>query len=320
MLSFIHFLQSPGGLEMGRKKIYTVSGVILILLGIAIASYPELGYYFSTYVKSPHAVLKSGNNFVYAGYITGDNLRLLVVYNITYVGNNRFRVRFDLYNITGRDVTIFYFQSLENSGKIIGNLKLILDKTVILNESDPLIKTLFPKDSVTVYALNHSKTTKLTVRTIPFSSDFSPNSIGFPYIYGPDLPGPLVNYADKVAYYRATDGYFARTLEVIGPNAPLRYPSVVGGMPTHVPIGVTPEQLDLPELIPQKLISKAGWDYIESSYPTVMILGLLRSNVQPAYQDWLGALKYSFTQYSAPVDYILILMGIVLLILAGRLV
>ncbi|GAB6102318.1 hypothetical protein JCM16138_15410 [Thermococcus atlanticus] len=306
---------------MGRKKTYTVSGIILILLGIAIASYPVLGYYFSTYAQSPHAVLKPGNNFVYGGYLhDGHRSTLLLIYNVTYVGNGKFRVTFSISNTSNSNVTIFYFQSLENSGKIIGNPKLILDKTLILNESDPLIKTLFPKDSVTVYALNYSRTSKLTIRTTPFSSDFSPNSIGFPYIYGPDLPGPLVKYADKVAYYRATDSYFARTLEVIGPNAPLRYPSIVDGMPTHVPIGVTPEQLDLPELIPEKLISKAGWNYIESSYPTVMLLGLLRTNVQPAYQDWIGALKYSFIQYSAPVDYILILMGIVLLILAGRFV
>ncbi|WP_456395111.1 hypothetical protein [Thermococcus sp.] len=304
---------------MGRKKTYTVSGIILILLGIAIASYPVVEYYVSTYAQSPHAVLKPGNNFVYGGYLhDGHRSTLLLIYNVTYVGNGKFRVTFSISNTSNSNVTIFYFQSLENSGKIIGNPKLISEKMLILNEDDPLIKTLFPRDSISVYALNHSKTTELTVRTIPFSSDFSPNSIGFPYIYVPDLPKPLVKYADKVAYYRATDSYFSRTLEVIGPNSPLQYPSIVEGMPTHVPIGVTPEQLDLPKLVPEKLVSKAGWNYIESSYPTITFLGLIKTNVQPAYQDWLGALKYSFTQYSAPVDYILILMGVVLLILAGR--
>jgi len=304
---------------MGRNKTYTVSGLILILLGVAITSYPVIGYYTSTYLKSPHAVLKLGSNFVYAGYFPSGSLNLLLVYNITYVGNNKFRVKFDLYNVTGQNsATITYFTSLSNPGKITGNPKLISEKTLILNEDDPLIKTIFPKDSVTVYALNYSKTSKLTIRKIPFSSDFSPYSIGFPYIYAPDLPEPLSKYVDEVTYYRATDRYFARTLRVIGPNVSLQYPSVVDGMPTHVPIGVTPKQLDLQKLIPKKLVSNVYWSYIEGSYPTITLLGLLRTNVQPAYQNWLGALKYSFTQYSAPVDYVLILMGIVLLILAGR--
>ncbi|WP_297090695.1 hypothetical protein [Thermococcus sp.] len=304
---------------MKRRKTYTVSGFILILLGVVIASYPVIGYCASAYLKSPHAVLKPGSNFVYAGYFPTGDSNLLLVYNVTYVGNNKFQVKFDLYNVTGQNhTTIIYFTSINNPGKITGNPKRISEKTVILSANDPLIKTLFPESNITIHALNYSKTSKLAIRKIPFSFDFSPYSLGFPYIYAPDLPESLAKYSDEVAYYRAEDRYFARTLIVVGPNVSLQYNSIVDGMPTHVPIGVIPEQIDLQKLVPDNIVSNTTWRYIESSYPTITLLGLLRTNVQPTHQNWLGGVKYSFTQYSGPVDYVLILMGIVLLILAGR--
>ncbi|WP_297462310.1 hypothetical protein [Thermococcus sp.] len=304
---------------MEKRKTYTVSGLILILLGVIIASYPVIGYCASTYINSPHAVLKPGSNFVYAGYFLTGDFNLLLVYNVTYVENNKFQVKFDLYNVTDQNhVTIIYFTSLNNPGKITGNPQHISEKTVNLSVNDPLIKTLFPESNITIHVLNYSKTSKLTIRKIPFSFDFSPYSLGFPYIYAPDLPEPLAKYGDEIAYYRTEDRYFARTLRVVGSNVSLQYHSIVDGMPTHVPIGVTPEQLDLQKLIPAEIVSNTTWRYIESSYPTIMILGLLRTNVQPTHQNWLGGLEYSFTQYSAPVDYVLILMGIVLLILGGR--
>ncbi len=207
---------------------------------------------------------------------------------------------------------MYYVSSLSKPGTIKGRLKLLSKVKLVLNENDPLMRTLFPSSVVTVSALNRTKTSRLSGREIPFSSDFSPSSVGFPFIYSPSLPEPLSKYVG-VSYYRGGDRYFARVLRVIGPRFPAPNTSVIDGLPTHVPIGVNPKQLDLPRLLP-----RLDWNFAERNYAVITDIGLFKTSVQPVHQDWTGALKYSFTQYSAPVDYVLVLMGIILLIFAGR--
>jgi len=272
-----------------------------------LALYPVLSYYLTAYLSNSHEVLKPGSNFVYAGSIGTSDGILVATENITYIGNGRFKVVLTKY-LSRENVIINYITGIRNPGKIHGQLKEISTKTVVLTENDPLIKTLFPEDSINVSALNWTKSTSLSIRQIPFSSDFSPASIGFPFIYAPNLPPNLSKSVD-VSYYRGRDRYFARVLTVISPQFRISNVTVEDGLPVNVPIGVTPAQVDLPEFLP---------GMVDYSNIVVTHLGLLSTNVQPAYQDWVGGIEYSFTQYTAPVDYALILMGIVLLILAGR--
>ncbi|WP_297510872.1 hypothetical protein [Thermococcus sp.] len=300
---------------MGANRIYNTIAIILIFMGVLLAVYPVVGYYSLIHIKSPHIVLKPGNRFAYAGYYPFFNL--VMIYNMTYMGNGKFEVNFTLYDQSGNESVIYPLYSTHRSGQIIGNLSPIFRKTLILPTNDSLIRTLFPQGQVTVHALNYSKTVKLTERKYPFSFDFSPNSVGFPVIYVPDLQGNLSKKVDLIAYYRSDDRYFARTLVVIGRNAHLRYPSMISGLPTHVPIGVTPEQLDMPKFIPAELVPNESWSYVER-FPTITVLSLLKTNVRPSSQNWLGAFEASFTQFSAPLDYVFILAGIFLLILAGR--
>ncbi len=99
---------------MGRKKTYTLSGFIVISLGIMVAMYPVVNYYTSNYAHDSHAVLKPGNNFVYAGIIPYQ--KMLIMYNITYIGNGKFNVSFDTYNITQKTSQCTTFPASQSLG------------------------------------------------------------------------------------------------------------------------------------------------------------------------------------------------------------
>ena len=304
---------------MGKKYIYTVTGVILLVLGLAVAAYPLTGYYFGSYTKSQHSVFKKGSTFEYAGtLITPKHGLLVYVYNLTYMGNGRFKVNASLYS--SKNATVFYIASSKKN-RIIGAKKLLTTESRVLGRTDPLIQTLFPGGSISISSGNTSRQLKLVVRRLPFSSDFAPWSVGFPLIYTVNLSKPLRVHLHGLDYYRADDGYFARDLGVVTTETkvkgqysiPPNSTREIGGLIVGYPIGINLTQTDLPVFF-----HGINWSFINANFPVITHLILVYTNVQPSYQDWWGELKYSFTQYTAPVDYVLILMGIVLLILAGR--
>ncbi len=320
---------------MGRRRTYLISGAILILLGITIAAYPILDYYFTDYLRSPHSVLTKGSNFVYAGTLLVPNGSILLVfYNITYAGNGKFRVNVSSYSIPnklGMNLKIQDFPSLTyNEDKIVTltyngtgvKLSSLKKKTmlIVVNKTDPLIETFFPEGSVSVVSYGKSREFNLVVRKLPFSSDFSPSTVGFPWVYTVNLPRALWKYLLPVNYYRGNDRYLARNLEVVGAyfkastqEVPANATLELDGLPVGSFIGINASNVDLPTFFPD-----LNWSYMNCEYPSIIGLSLVYTNIQPAYQDWWGEFKYSFVQYSAPVDYILILLGIVFLILAGR--
>ena len=320
---------------MGRRRTYLTSGVILIILGITIAAYPILEYYFTDYLRSPHSVLTKGSNFVYAGTLLVPNgSTLLIFYNITYEGNGEFKVNVSSYSIPnklGVNLKIQSFPSLTYNGdKIVTltyngkgiKLSSLKKKTmlIVVNKTDPLIDTLFPEENVSVVSGGKSREFNLVIRKLPFSSDFSPLTVGFPWVYTVNLSRQLWRYLQPVNYYRGSDRYFARNLEVVGAyfkaslqEVPANATLELDGLPVGTPIGINASNVDLPKLFPD-----LNWSYMNHEYPSIIDLSLVYTNIQPAYQDWWGEFKYSFVQYSAPVDYILILLGIVFLILAGR--
>ena len=308
-----------GGLYMGKKHVYTVAGVILLALGLAVAAYPTASYYFGSYTKSQHSVFKKGSTFEYAGTLVTPKYGLLVyVYNLTYMGSDRFKVNASLYS--SKNATVFFIASSKRN-RIVGAEKLLTTESRVLGRTDPLIQTLFPKGSISVSSGNTSRQLKLAVRRLPFSFDFAPWSVGFPRIYTVNLPRQLWSYLRPVNYYRGNDRYFARNLEVVMTetkvkgqyNIPPNSMRKVGGLIVGYPIGINLTQTDLPVFFPD-----INWSFINANFPVITHLILVYTNIQPAYQDWWGEFKYSFVQYSAPVDYILILLGIVFLILAGR--
>jgi len=100
---------------------------------------------------------------------------------------------------------------------------------------------------------------------------------------------------------KGSDRYFIRKIE----------------MCSNVSSGVSPQELGLTRMFKRDKDIIEGMDVYTKNGLTFSIY-LAKATVIPTSQDWAWAFKYSFRNYAAPVDYVLILIGLILLVLAGR--
>ncbi len=297
---------------MGRKRTYLRAGIFMLVLSFLIIMYPIASYYFGSYLGSNHSVHRPGSSFTYAGGLMTKNY----VYHFEVLKNGSYNFTAILYG--GRPLPGYGFGHHKRppkdwrwpfSGKMNSSVVKICEVNRILPPNDSLVQFLFPTDQVYIF-----NKTRSIVRLPGPEEDvlvinwyFLPHYLGFPQLYAPkglerldrnlSLEFGTSLYFPVVKYLRGNDGYYA--LEV--------YPRVYE----------TIELLQLDRFFNSSCLGTEIEMYgtKPGGFPPLM---LVKTNVQPLSQDWLRAIKWSATRYTAPVDYVFALVGIVLLILAGR--
>ncbi|NJF24847.1 hypothetical protein [Thermococcus sp. Bubb.Bath] len=293
---------------MNKRKVYTLTALIFILLATVIVAYPVVGYYFGQYRGSNHNPYKPGSSFTYVGEL----VTRTYVYHFEVLQNGSYNFTAILY----RGTPSYGYSSTKNPPKdwrwpffttrSNGEIRKICQVNMVLSRNDSLVRLFFPRENV--YILNK---TRPIVKLPPLGDNgyinwyFLPHYVGFPRLYAPlglerfnkSLAIKLNSsfYFPIVRYLKGDGGYYALGVR---PRVPQTFELLQIGRVFGNCINTTP------------LI----WMY-KGDFPNVL---LVRTNVQPLSQDWVKAFKYSFTSYVAPVDYVLLLAGIVLLILAGR--
>ncbi|WP_048149539.1 hypothetical protein [Thermococcus sp. AM4] len=295
---------------MRKKKLYLKAGLFFLAFSFLIVMYPIASYYFSIYLGSDHAVHKPGSSFTYAGNLITRNY----VYHFEVLENGSYNFTAIMYR--GLPLPGYGYSQRKSPPKdwrwpFFGpknqSVIKVCEINRILPPNDSLVQLLFPADD-SVYIFNK---TRRIVKLRGFSEGgyinwyFLPHYLGFPQLYAPEglerfnrtlaLKFNTTEYFPVIRYLKGSDGYYS-----------------IGVVPS------TPENLKLLQLqrfFNQSCIGVNLSMYLRGGFPEMM---LVKTNVQPVSQDWLRAIKWSATHYTAPVDYVFALAGIVLLILAGR--
>ncbi|WP_297487776.1 hypothetical protein [Thermococcus sp.] len=291
-----------------KRKTYTLAGFVFLLLAFALVMYPIASYYLGIYLGSNHSIRKPGSSFTYVGALVSRTY----VYHFEVLENGSYNFTAILYRggpgygysqskSPPRDWRFPFFTNMTRD-----QVKEICEVNMILPRNDSLVRLFFPKDAV--YLLNRSRP---IVKLPPLEDHgyinwyFLPKFLGFPRLYAPEglerfnktLAVKLNSseYFPVVRYLKASDGYY-----IIAYNS-------------HIP--QTFEPLQLGRVFDHCLNTWLLVKMYNGDFPPIL---LVNSNVQPLSQDWKQAIKYSAIQYTAPVDFVLILTGVILLILAGR--
>ncbi len=303
---------------MSRRRVYLVAGFVFILVSLLMAVYPLGEYYFGRYVGSAHDVSTGNFTYVFELPVSAERFGWTELYTIVYhfqgLGNGKFNFTDIIYRGgAGFGIGPHYVKVNKNWRKpFIVNPKLPVAKVAevhaVLNSTDPLIKFLFPKNSVYLHGKNREMT--------PYGLVFFPMFYGFGRLYVPEGFGDssriyvLRKYKleHPVLYFKGSHRYYAFQV-ILAAEPDLRYIDYLElqkfvGNPLHINIT-------------KRTIIPYAYKGMGMIIPGGVML-LVQASVQPKVQDWAWAFKYSFTNYAAPVDYVLILIGLILLVLAGR--
>ncbi|NPA47569.1 MAG: hypothetical protein GXO14_02850 [Thermococci archaeon] len=321
-----------------KRKAYLISSLFFFFVAFIVISYPIANFYLTKYIGSSHKV--SRGEFVYVGWIPAFySGQFLYVYRFRGLGNGKFDLNATLYRyvpfVTPRKttfVTKFHpgppataKNGIPYSYYKHGKVTRVYSAHLVLNSSDPIIRLFFPKVSdpyirmtVELFKLNGTNALdsgvimpNKTFRIVTPSYEFDfkdrwlPQFLGFPRVYMPnftlnEFPKMTASFS-PIDYFKGSDRYFVRSV--------LLSPELVAGIP--------PYEIGFARVFNFSDVNKImyGFDaYGQMSFP----MTLVRTNITPVSQDWAWAFKYSFRNYAAPVDYVLILIGLILLVLAGR--
>lgn len=296
---------------MEKRRTYLISGLIFILLAFGIVLYPIATYFFGIYLGSNHDIHKPGAYFTYAGALLTEQY----VYHFEVLENGSYNFTAILYK--GLKLPGYGYSQDRSPPKdwrwpFFGSKPSTVTKVCevhrVLPENDSLVQFLFPEK--TVYVLNESRE---IVPLVGLDEDggyvnwyFLPRYLGFPRLYAPK---GLERFNRTLAIKLNSSEYFPVVRYLKGENG---YYAIA----VHPKLPEVLDRLGLRRFFNESCLTRDLDRYSSpGGFPQVM---LVRTNVQPFSQDWGEAFKYSFTHYAAPVDYVLLLAGIILLILAGR--
>ncbi|WP_456365056.1 hypothetical protein [Thermococcus sp.] len=290
---------------MDRRKAYLVSALVFLLLTALITVYPIVSYIVFHH-GLPHDLSKA--NITYLGDIPPGSY--MFVYHFEALGNGSYNFTGILYSVTSASWGLYSHGSQPSNWRVpfrnVTGLRELAEVNRVLPPTDPLIKFFFPKDSV--YLMNETR--KIVPIKKPEESDtgnwyFLPGYLGFPRLYAPE---GLDAYNRSLAVKLDDKGYFPVVRYLKASN---RYYLFSAHTDLRLDIGYFEFDRFFPRYV--------NIETLKSMYPKVKgDVDIQITNVQPLSQDWLRAIKYSYTEYNAPVTYIFTLAAVILLILAGR--
>ncbi|MDV3103324.1 hypothetical protein [Thermococcus waiotapuensis] len=288
-----------------KRKTYLIVALFFLVLTAVITLYPVISY-AAVYFSSPHKLSEA--NVTYAGDIPGSGY--VFVYHFETLENGSYNFTGILYFVKSASWGLYSRDSAPSNWRIpfkkAEGLKKVDEVNLILSPNETLVEFFFPRESV--YLLNE---TRPLVPIADYNESGTPNwyflpgYFGFPHLYAPrgldaynrSLAIELNDsaYFPAARYLRAEDGYYLFSAAV----------------DTKTDI----DKFEFDRFFPRYVNTSILKEFYQVVHGTVT---LQITNIQPLSQDWIRAIKHSYTDYNAPITYVFTLTSIILLILAGR--
>ncbi len=294
---------------------YLFFSIIFIVLALLLASYPILGFYFTTYVSSPHDLVP-GSSFTYytriLPYLSHNTTSMYIVrLDFIYVGSEEYIANVTLYKL--EDSHGISISPLRRGGFsfFADRVNVLCNTSVALSyQNSSLVRLVMPKATGNVSIVSDVKylifeeTGSYFGRGL-FSPGYPEKYLGFAWVYRGVVVSTASNnsnIAESAALFvHVNEHYLAYQIWV---EQPVISQALLNDLGHACPVLHSLVEAD------RKIAS-------ELDYTDEEVIQLNYISIVPSDQAWVRAFWDNFNNL-APLSYALVAMAVILIILRVR--